>query len=247
MTNIMLVDDLQYARLGYKLMLGKASDIVIVAQAGDGRQAIAEIERLESAGGPLPDVVLMDVRMPVMDGITATREITRRWPAIHVLILTTYDEDDYAYGGLDAGASGFLLKDASAAAVKDAIHAVANGDAVVTPRITRQILEHGMPRPTAGREQQKLRDSFAALPPRQREICTLIAEGMTNEEIARKLVLEPATIRRTISRILFTLQLHDRTQIAVSWLKSHASQQAMSMVRTRRYVSSSADNPLQTH
>ena len=222
----MLVDDLQYARLGYKLMLGKASDIAIVAQAGDGRQAIAEIERLESAGGPLPDVVLMDVRMPVMDGITATREITRRWPAIHVLILTTYDEDDYAYGGLDAGASGFLLKDASAAAVKDAIHAVANGDAVVTPRITRQILEHGMPRPTAGREQQKLRDSFAALPPRQREICTLIAEGMTNEEIARKLVLEPATIRRTISRILFTLQLHDRTQIAVSWLKStHHSKQ----------------------
>ena len=142
MTNIMLVDDLQYARLGYKLMLGKASDIAIVAQAGDGRQAIAEIERLESAGGPLPDVVLMDVRMPVMDGITATREITRRWPAIHVLILTTYDEDDYAYGGLDAGASGFLLKDASAAAVKDAIHAVANGDAVVTPRDNARDFAH---------------------------------------------------------------------------------------------------------
>lgn len=174
MTNIMLVDDLQYARLGYKLMLGKASDITIVAQAGDGRQAITEIKRLESAGGPLPDVVLMDVRMPVMDGITATREITRRWPTTHVLILTTYDEDDYAYGGLDAGASGFLLKDASAAAVKDAIHAVANGDAVVTPRITRQILEHGMPRPAADCKQQALRDSFAALPPRQREICSLI-------------------------------------------------------------------------
>lgn len=220
MTNIMLVDDLQSARLGYKLMLGKASDITIVAQAGDGRQAITEIKRLESAGGPLPDVVLMDVRMPVMDGITATREITRRWPTTHVLILTTYDEDDYAYGGLDAGASGFLLKDASAAAVKDAIHAVTNGDAVVTPRITRQILEHGMPRPAADCKQQALRDSFAALPPRQREICSLIAEGMANEEIARKLVLEPATIRRTISRILATLQLHDRTQIAVSWYQA---------------------------
>lgn len=220
MITVMLVDDVPYMRLGYRMMLSKRDDIAVVAESGDGQQAIDAIKQLSEASRPLPDVVLMDVRMPVMDGIAATREITRRWPSTHVLVLTTYDEDDYAYGGLDAGASGFLLKDASLQALVDAIHAVADGDAVVTPRITRQILERGLPRPAAGRQQQQLRQQLSALPPRQREICALIAEGMTNAQIAAQLTVEPATIRRTISRILATLKLHDRTQIAVEWYKA---------------------------
>lgn len=111
MIRIMLVDDQRFARLGFQLMLDDASDIVVTAQSADGRSAIETLEQLAVQHRPLPNVILMDVRMPGMDGIEATRRITRRWPTISILILTTYDEDDYAFGGLDAGASGFLLKD----------------------------------------------------------------------------------------------------------------------------------------
>ena len=111
MIRIMLVDDQRFARLGFQLMLDDASDIVVTAQSADGRSAIETLEQLAVQHRPLPNVILMDVRMPGMDGIEATRRITRRWPTISILILTTYDEDDYAFGGLDAGASGFLLKE----------------------------------------------------------------------------------------------------------------------------------------
>jgi DNA-binding NarL/FixJ family response regulator len=230
MIRIMLVDDRQYARLGYRLMLagpeGKSTGLHerehfdVVAEAGNGREAIETIETLESDQLPLPRVILMDVRMPVMDGITATREITRRWPAVKVLILTTYDEDDYAFGGLDAGASGFLLKDATAQALREAIQAVAGGDAVLTPRITREVLRRGVPHPAGDSRSHELRAMFDALTPRQREICSLVAEGLSNHEIATRLVVETASIRRAISRILAALDLHDRTQIAVAWYRA---------------------------
>ena len=143
MIRIMLVDDQRFARLGFQLMLDDASDIVVTAQSADGRSAIETLEQLAVQHRPLPNVILMDVRMPGMDGIEATRRITRRWPTISILILTTYDEDDYAFGGLDAGASGFLLKDVTKHNLIDAVHAIANGDAILTPRITRQVLERG--------------------------------------------------------------------------------------------------------
>lgn len=152
----------------------------------------------------------MDVRMPGMDGIEATRRITRRWPTISILILTTYDEDDYAFGGLDAGASGFLLKDVTKHNLIDAVHAIANGDAILTPRITRQVLERGVPHPTSSQRQQEMRKAFDAL----------ISEGLINEEIANQLTVEPASVKRAVTRILATLGLRNRTQIAIGWFKA---------------------------
>lgn len=220
MIRVMLVDDLPYVRMGYSMMLSRTPGIRIVAQAGDGAEAIAQIERAEHTHVPLPQVVLMDARMPVMDGIAATREIVGRWPFIRVLLLTTYDQDDYAFGGLEAGASGFLLKDATVGALAEAIRAVADGDAVLTPRITRQVLERGVPHPIADARQRELRAQLDALTPRQREICALIARGMSNAEIAQQLSIEVTSVRRAISRILTSLDLRDRTQIAVSWYRA---------------------------
>lgn len=191
MIRIMLVDDQRFARLGFQLMLDDASDIVVTAQSADGRSAIE-----------------------------ATRRITRRWPTISILILTTYDEDDYAFGGLDAGASGFLLKDVTKHNLIDAVHAIANGDAILTPRITRQVLERGVPHPTSSQRQQEMRKAFDALTPRQREICALISEGLINEEIANQLTVEPASVKRAVTRILATLGLRNRTQIAIGWFKA---------------------------
>jgi DNA-binding NarL/FixJ family response regulator len=216
----MLVDDQRFARLGFSLMLDDVEDIDVIAQAADGQTAVDEIAQCERNRQPLPDVVLMDVRMPGMDGIEATRRITRRWPTIRVLILTTYDEDNYAFGGLDAGASGFLLKDVNARGLVDAIHAIANGDAILTPRITRQVIERGVPHPVGDVQRRRIRGGFDALSPRQREICALIANGLSNEEIAQRLVVETASVKRAVSRILANLNLRDRTQIAVNWYKA---------------------------
>ena len=137
---VMIVDDQPETRLGLSLMVRRDPGLAVMFEAGDGRQAIDRIERAEQLGRDLPRVVLMDVRMPVLDGIDATAAITRRWPGVRVLILTTYDEDDYAFGGLEAGASGFLLKDVRAGELCRAVRSVADGDAVLTPRVTREVL-----------------------------------------------------------------------------------------------------------
>ena len=137
---VMIVDDQPETRLGLALMVRRDPGLAIVLEAEDGRQAIDRIERAEELGRDLPRVVLMDVRMPVLDGIDATAAITRRWPNVYVLMLTTYDEDDYAFGGLEAGASGFLLKDVRAGELCRAVRSVADGDAVLTPRVTREVL-----------------------------------------------------------------------------------------------------------
>ena len=218
-TSVMIVDDQRYARLGLALMIRKASDLRVVAEAGDGQEALEVLEELNRSTG-LPDVVLMDVRMPGMDGISATRAMARRFPTVKVLVLTTYDEDDYAFGALEVGASGFLLKDVRAAQLAQAVRAVAQGDAVLTPRVTKELIARGAPRALSGAQREGLRERFGALTPREFDVARLIADGMSNEEIAERLVLQPASVRRNVSRILAKLHLRDRVQIAVAWYKS---------------------------
>ena len=218
-TSVMIVDDQRYARLGLALMIRKSPDLRVVAEAGDGQEALEVLERLNRSTG-LPDVVLMDVRMPGMDGISATRAMARRFPTVKVLVLTTYDEDDYAFGALEVGASGFLLKDVRAAQLAQAVRAVAQGDAVLTPRVTKELIARGAPRALSGAQREGLRERFGVLTPRELDVARLIAEGMSNEEIAERLVLQPASVRRNVSRILAKLHLRDRVQIAVAWYKS---------------------------
>lgn len=217
---VMLVDDQRLARTGFTLMLRKAPDIDVIAEAGNGQEALELLAQRTSNYQALPDVVLMDVRMPQMDGIEATRRITQSHPSVKVLVLTTYDEDDYAFGALAAGASGFLLKDVRTPQLISAIHAVAEGDAILTPRITRQVIDRGIPRALPVEQRERVQELFAALSPRETDIARLIADGVSNAEIAERLVLQQASVRRNVSRILTKLHLRDRVQIAVEWHKS---------------------------
>ena len=207
MTTIMLVDDQELLRMGFRLVLNAQPDMEVVAEAGDGREAIAlAIERA-------PDIVLMDVRMPEVDGVVATREIIASSSASRIIILTTFDLDEYAYAALRAGASGFLLKDAPPADLLSAIRAVASGDAVVAPSTTRRLLEqvaHQLPDPERAQDAD-----VAMLTPREREVVVAVARGWSNAEIAERLVLAEATVKTHVGRILAKLQLRDRVQIVV--------------------------------
>lgn len=155
-----------------------------------------------------------------MDGIDATARITARWPDTHVLVLTTYDEDDYAFGGLSAGASGFLLKDVRSRDLCQAVRAVASGDAVLTPRITHEVLERGVGRVDLDERSLELAARFRSLTQRERETCRLVADGLSNAEIAGRLFIEPASVKRSVTRILAKLGMRDRVQIAVGWYKA---------------------------
>lgn len=220
----MVVDDQRLTRLGIALMFRHDPDAELVAEAQDGQEAVDTLDTLSLRRGPMPDVVLMDARMPRLDGIGATRLVTARYPGIRVLVLTTYDQDDYAFGALAAGASGFLLKDATARQLCDAVHAVAHGDAVLTPRITRELIRRAAASPlftgsSGGRGADAL---FSALTPRERQVASLVADGMSNAEIAGRLVIETASARRYVSRILAKTGLRDRVQIAVAWHRGEA-------------------------
>lgn len=217
---VMLVDDQRLARTGFALMLRKAPDIEVIAEAGDGQEALDVLAHRAHEHQGLPDVVLMDVRMPRMDGIEATRRIAAAHPSVRVLVLTTYDEDDYAFGALAAGASGFLLKDVRTPQLIAAIHSVAQGDAILTPRVTRQVIERGVPRALPAGQRERVQALFRTLSPRETDIARLIADGLSNAEIADRLVIQQASVRRNVSRILAKLQLRDRVQIAVEWYKS---------------------------
>lgn len=211
----MVVDDQRLTRLGIALMLRHDPDAELVAEAQDGQEAVDTLDTLSLRRGPMPDVVLMDARMPRLDGIGATRLVTARYPGIRVLVLTTYDQDDYAFGALAAGASGFLLKDATARQLCDA---------VLTPRITRELIRRAAASPlfAAGSGGTEADALFSGLTPRERQVAALVADGMSNAEIAGRLVIETASARRYVSRILAKTGLRDRVQIAVAWHRGEA-------------------------
>lgn len=219
MIRVMIVDDQRPARMGLALMVAKDRDLQVVGQAGNGQEAIDLLESSIERGQPLPDVILMDVRMPVMDGLDATARIKRDHPEIRILILTTYDEDDYAFGALNAGASGFLLKDVRTADLCRAIRSVHAGDAILTPRITAELIRKALP----GKEDDtdgEARHRFDILARRESEVAALVSQGLTNAEIADRLQLQPDSVKKTVSRILAKLGVRERVGIAVLWYQS---------------------------
>ena len=208
-TTVLLVDDQPLLRLGFRLVLDAQPDMTVVGEAGDGAEAVRLAAQLA------PDVVLMDVRMPGMDGIEATRRVVAGG-ASRVLILTTFDLDEYAYEGLRAGASGFLLKNVPPADLLSGIRAVASGDAVVAPSVTRRLLDTVMPHlPTAGGEPPPPHPELQRLTTREHEILIQVAAGLSNAEIAEHLVLSDATVKTHVGRVLNKLGLRDRVQAVV--------------------------------
>ncbi|MEV4383308.1 response regulator transcription factor [Streptosporangium sp. NPDC049644] len=206
MIRVLLTDDQELVRTGFRLVLRREPGIDVVGEAADGQQALDLLEEVEV------DVVVMDVRMPRMDGIEATRRICARGGP-KVLILTTFDLDEYAFGAIKAGASGFLLKDTGSASFIEAIRTVHRGDAVIAPSTTRRLLSHFVPRLP---DVDKTPDRRAALlSPREREVLAEIADGLTNAEIAARLHLAEGTVRTHVSHILTKLDLRDRVQAVV--------------------------------
>ncbi|GLY75440.1 response regulator [Actinoallomurus iriomotensis] len=208
MINVLLVDDQPLLRMGFRLVLETQPDIAVVGEAGDGAEALAQVA---SAG---PDVVLMDVRMPGMDGLEATERITRDHAGSRVLILTTFDLDEYAFAALHAGAAGFLLKNVQPAELIAGIRTVAAGDGVVAPRLTRVLIET-FTRRNPARPGPADDPRLGRLTDREREVLIEMAKGLSNAEIATELGLSEATVKTHVSRILPKLGLRDRVQAVV--------------------------------
>ncbi|MFN8083641.1 MAG: response regulator transcription factor [Dermatophilaceae bacterium] len=205
MITVLLVDDQALVRAGFAMLVGSQPDLTVVGEAGDGLAAVRAVRTLQ------PDVVLMDVRMPTMDGVEATREVVAAAPETKVIVLTTFDLDEYAFSALQAGASGFLLKDAPPEDLLDAIRVVHSGDAVVAPSTTRRLIERyvvpaGLP----------LRPSVAdTLTEREREVWLAIARGLTNAEIAGELFVSEATVKTHVGHILAKTGMRDRVALVV--------------------------------
>jgi DNA-binding NarL/FixJ family response regulator len=209
-TSVLLADDQELMRMGFRMVIDSQPDLAVVGEAGDGAEAVAAVDRLT------PAVVLMDVRMPVMDGVEATRRIVDSGVSARIIILTTFDLDEYVYAALRAGASGFLLKDTPPGDLLSAIRAVAAGEAVVAPRVTRRLLEayvHHLP--AAPATDPAARGRLEQLTARELEVLELVARGLSNAEIAEKFVLSEATVKTHVGRILAKLELRDRVQIVV--------------------------------
>ncbi len=210
---VLIADDQAMVRAGFAALLGAADDLDVVGTASDGAEAVALARALQ------PDVILMDVRMPVLDGIEATRELMALPPTdahARILMLTTFDIDDYVYEAMRAGASGFLLKDSPPAELTAAVRIVARGDALLDPAVTRRVIEHFV----RAREATPAPVALDALTPREREVLALIARGLSNQEIAAELVLAEQTVKSHVSRILTKLQLRDRAQAVVAAYES---------------------------
>jgi DNA-binding NarL/FixJ family response regulator len=204
--SVLLVDDQALVRSGFRLIIDAQDDMEVVGEAGDGRVAIDEAARLH------PDVVLMDVRMPEVDGIAATRSIVGERPAARVLVLTTFDEDRIVYDAMKAGASGFLLKSAPPAQFVDAVRTVAAGEALLAPSVTRRLVEDFVRRPPPGEASS---ERLSDLTERELEVLTLIGRGRSNAEIAGDLFVSGATVKTHVNRILSKLGLRDRVQAVV--------------------------------
>jgi DNA-binding NarL/FixJ family response regulator len=202
---VLIADDEKLMRSGLRAILAAEPDIEVAGEAGDGLEAIASAERLR------PDLVLMDVRMPNLDGLAATERLLARLEGVRVVMLTTFDLDEYVYEALRAGASGFVLKDAPADQLLTAIRVVAEGEALLAPSITRRLIAEYARRPRAAGRPDQLRE----LTERELEVMRLMATGLSNAEIAEHLVVGEATIKTHVSRILTKLGLRDRTQAVV--------------------------------
>jgi DNA-binding NarL/FixJ family response regulator len=206
--SILLADDQELLRMGFRLVLEAQPDLEVAGEAGDGGEAVELVAKLD------PDIVLMDVRMPTMDGVEATRRIVAAGARSRVIILTTFDLDEYAYSALRAGASGFLLKDAPPADLLSAIRSVARGDAVVAPSTTKRLLESvadRLPDPSGTAPA----DDLEVLTAREREVLVEVARGLSNAEIADTLVLAEATVKTHVGNILSKLALRDRVQLVI--------------------------------
>ncbi len=206
MTSVLLADDQALVRGGFRMILDAEEGIEVIAEAEDGRAAVERAREFR------PDVVLMDVRMPVLDGIGATRIVVDEGLAGHVLVLTTFDEDRVVYDALQAGASGFLLKTVPPAQLVDAVRIVAAGEALLAPAVTRRLIEEFVRRPPPG---DGVPERLAALTEREREVLALIARGLTNGEIAERLYVSGATVKTHVNRILSKLDVRDRVQAVV--------------------------------
>lgn len=206
MVSVLIADDDHLMRAGLIELLTAAPNIEIVGQASTGRQAVEEASRL------LPDVVLMDVRMPDLDGIAATRELLQTSPMARILILTTFEQDDYIFDAIRAGASGFMLKRTRPEDLIAAVHAIAAGESLLSPSVTRRVIERMASQPTT---EPADRNRLNALTPREREVLKLITRGLSNREIASALFVEESTIRTHVKRILMKLNVRDRIHAVI--------------------------------
>ncbi|GAA3428889.1 response regulator transcription factor [Streptosporangium nondiastaticum] len=200
--NVLLVDDQALLRAGFRALLARAKTLAVVGEAASGEEAVSQAVRLR------PDVVLMDIRMPGMNGIDATRRILRELPATKVIILTTFDTDENVFDALRAGASGFLTKEVDLAELRRAVEVVAAGEALLSPSVTRRVVERfaHRPRPAA---------TLHALTTRESEVVRLVATGLSNDEIAAALVISPLTVKTHITRAITKLGVRDRVQLVI--------------------------------
>ncbi|MFE0509955.1 response regulator [Streptomyces sp. NPDC058964] len=206
---VLIADDQMMVREGFSVLLNAMPDIEVVGEAVNGREAVERVRELA------PDVVLMDIRMPELNGMEATREIVAADGTAKVLVLTTFDLDEYVYQALRAGASGFLLKDASARQLADAVRVVASGEALLAPSVTKRLIAEFSRLSEAPRPASTAHSAYGDLTERETEVLVLIAQGLSNAEIAERLVVAESTIKTHVSRILVKLGLRDRTQAAV--------------------------------